>query len=483
MVLALALNRAQRFAEAVDVLDRVASSLDPRHSELALLLEAAAVMPGLNDPATAHSIAFRAERLRERAASDPAARFELLAAAALTSVLANEPAGVGADFATRALLAGGGAPPRPDGEPWFSFATWFQQATLSLLWAERYAQVRPLLNRSIAQARITGDSGRLAVGLATRGWLALQRGDLSAAEIDARTALAATELPAPPLYRVLNRALLVNTLLDQGELDAAKQALAPLDSEAESGSIPAAVLRLARGRLRIEQGEVAEGLEDFLAVGARLTSGMITCPGFLPWRSDAALAHRTLGQGEPARRLADEELELARAFGTPRALGVAKRAAGVIAGGDRGASLLREAIEEFERGDARLERARALADLGAMLRRRNRRGEARELLREALDAAHHAGARPLAEYAETELRATGARPRRVVLTGLDSLTASERRIAELAGQGLTNREIAQTLFVTARTVEGHLTSVFRKLQLDSRDELPAALAGGAPVPA
>ena len=87
------------------------------------------------------------------------------------------------------------------------------------------------------------------------------------------------------------------------------------------------------------------------------------------------------------------------------------------------------------------------------------------------------------EQAETELRATGARPRRVVLTGLDSLTASERRIAELASQGLTNREIAQTLFVTARTVEGHLTSVFRKLMLDSRDELPAALAGGAPVPA
>ena len=92
------------------------------------------------------------------------------------------------------------------------------------------------------------------------------------------------------------------------------------------------------------------------------------------------------------------------------------------------------------------------------------------------------GAKLLAECAETELRATGARPRRVVLTGLDSLTASERRIAELASQGLTNREIAQTLFITTRTVEGHLTSVFRKLRVDSRDELPAALADGAPVP-
>jgi DNA-binding CsgD family transcriptional regulator len=483
LVLGLALSRDQRFAEAVTVLDRAATSFATPDSDLALALEAAAVGAALNDPLAAPSVSLRREALLARAAGEPPAPPELLAAAAFISVLTNEPAEVGADLAARALRAGGIAPPTSGIPPWFAFTTWFGQAAISLVWAERYAQVRPLLDASIAQARATGDSSRLAASLATRGWLALRRGDLIAAEADARTALVAVELPAPTLYRVLNGGVLVKTLVDQGELDAAEQALAPLDSEAESGSIPAVVLRLGRGRLRVQQGRVAEGLEDFLAVGARLTSGMVTCPGFLPWRSDAALAHRALGQGEPARRLADEELELAQAFGTPRALGVAKRAAGVIAGGDRGVSLLREAIDEFERGDARLERARALSDLGAMLRRRNRRSEARELLREALDAAHHAGARPLAEYAETELRATGARPRRVVLTGLESLTASERRIAELAGQGLTNREIAQTLFVTSRTVEGHLTSVFRKLQVDSRDELPAALAGGAPVPA
>ena len=200
------------------------------------------------------------------------------------------------------------------------------------------------------------------------------------------------------------------------------------------------------------------------------------CPSYLPWRSAAALAQLALGDRESAERHAEEELELAGAFGAPRALGVAKHAAGVVAGGDRGALLLREAIEAFERGEARLERARALADLGAMLRRRSRRTEARELLREALDIAHRAGAAQLAGRAETELRATGARPRRVALTGLESLTASERRVAELAGQSLTNREIAQQLVVTDRTVEGHLTSVFRKLRLDSRTELPAALA-------
>jgi DNA-binding CsgD family transcriptional regulator len=221
---------------------------------------------------------------------------------------------------------------------------------------------------------------------------------------------------------------------------------------------------------------VAEGLADFLAIGELCARGGVACPSYLPWRSEAALARRALGDQERARALAEEELELAGVFGTPRAQGVAQRALGLVVGGVAGESLLRLAIESLESAGAKLERARALTDLGAQLRRRNRRSDARELLREALDAAHRLGAPPLAAYAETELRATGARPRRVVLSGVESLTASERRVAELASQRLTNREIAQTLFVTARTVEGHLTSVFRKLELSSRDELAAALA-------
>ncbi len=480
LVLAQALSGTQRFAEAVEVLDHAAATLDAPRSELALQLEAAAVVAEMSDPVSMPSGSLRGATLRERAA-DPAAPAELLAAAAFVSVLTNERAEVGAELASRALLAGGSALRGSDGRPWFSFTGWFSQATFTLLWAERYAQVRPLLDASIAQARATGDSTRLAMGLAGRGWLALRRGDLSAAEGDTRIALAATELPAPPMYRVMNGALLIKTLVDQGELDAAEHALAPLDSETEGGSLIAALLRFARGRLRVAQGRIAEGLEDILAAGVLFTRAEVICPGPISWRSEAALAQRALGDHEAAESLAEEELELARAFGAPGALGVALRAAGVMAGGDRGALLLREAIDALERGDARLERARSLADLGAMLRRRNRRTEARELLREALDAARRAGAKPLAEYAETELRATGARPRRVVLRGLDSLTASERRIAELASEGLTNREIAQTLFVTARTVEGHLTSVFRKLQLDSRNELWPALTKHAPV--
>ena len=474
-VLGRALNRAQRYQEAVEVLDRAASALDTHESGLALELEAGAVIAGLNHPATAPSMASRRKALRERAAGDHEAPAELLGVAAFISILSNERAEVGADLATRALRAEESTQPGWDGQPSFSSST-FARATLSLLWAERYAQVRPLLDASIAGARVTGDGGLLAVCLASRGWLALRSGDPSAAEGDARTALDATELPAPPMYRALNGGVLVKALVDQGKLEDAEHALAPLDWEAESGFVAAAILRLARGGLRVAKGRIAEGLEDFLAVGADLTRAMVISPGFLPWRSEAALAQLALGDRESAERLSAEELELARAFGAPRALGVASRAVGIVAGGERGEGLLREAVDALERADARLERARTLSDLGAMLRRRNRRTEARQLLREALDLAHRVGAARLAEQAETELRATGARPRRVVLTGVESLTASEGRIAELASQGLTNREIAQTLFITSRTVEGHLTSIFRKLRLDSRSELHVALA-------
>jgi DNA-binding CsgD family transcriptional regulator len=75
------------------------------------------------------------------------------------------------------------------------------------------------------------------------------------------------------------------------------------------------------------------------------------------------------------------------------------------------------------------------------------------------------------------VQATGARPRRMVRTGVDALTPSELRVARMAATGMTNREIAQALFVTARTVETHLTHAYPKLGIVSREDLGAALAG------
>jgi DNA-binding CsgD family transcriptional regulator len=483
IVLALALSRAQLPADAVDVLCRTEASLDPADVERSVLLEALATGAEASNavpvPETGGSPR-RRRATRERADAEGCAVPEVFAVAAFIAMLANEPADVCAELVHRGLRAGRARLLAEPHRPWFAHATWFAWNAVSLLVTERYAEVRPLLDESITQARAAGDSSRMAAGLGLRGWLHLRLGDLAAAQTDTQTAVAASELRPPTLYRVLNGGVLVMALVDQGELDAAEKVLVPLRNEVESGSLAGAILRFSRGRLGVARSRVDEGLADFLAVGRLMTAAHATSPGYLHWRSEAALAYLLLGEPDEAKALADEEVELARAFGGQRALGIALRAAGIIGGGAAGEALLREAVASHEQAGVKLDQARSLVDLGALLRRANKRSEAREVLRRGLDSAHRLGARPLAERAETELRATGARPRRVVLTGLEALTASERRVAELAAKDLTNREIAQQLFVTARTVEGHLTSVFRKLRITSRDELSAALAGDAP---
>ena len=97
-----------------------------------------------------------------------------------------------------------------------------------------------------------------------------------------------------------------------------------------------------------------------------------------------------------------------------------------------------------------------------------------------MELAARSGASALADRALVELRAAGARPRRTARSGVDSLTPSERRVAALAAAGAGNAEIAQTLFVTVRTVEMHLSSAYRKLAIGSREALAGALAAGAP---
>jgi DNA-binding CsgD family transcriptional regulator len=154
-----------------------------------------------------------------------------------------------------------------------------------------------------------------------------------------------------------------------------------------------------------------------------------------------------------------------------RILGLAER-------GRRGIELLTEAVEAGDHQPPRLEQIIALIDLGAARRRANQRAAAREPLRRALDLSYRGGATALAERARTELAATGARPRRVVLSGVESLTPSERRVAGLAAKGLTNGEIAEALFITPKTVEFHLRHSYRKLEISGRGELADALGDG-----
>jgi len=230
-------------------------------------------------------------------------------------------------------------------------------------------------------------------------------------------------------------------------------------------------------QLLIAEGRTEEALEaaDELGRSARWVLNPATWPG----RSLKAEALDLLERRGEALELAEAELELARRFGAPGTVGTALCMLGTL---EREAGLdhLREAVDVLNDSPARLDHAKALAALGAALRRAGGRAEAREPLREALDLAERCGAAGLAERTREELSATGARPRRAVRYGVDALTASELRIARMAAEGLTNREIAQELFVTIRTVEMHLTHGYQKLEISSRAELPDAL--GTEVP-
>jgi DNA-binding CsgD family transcriptional regulator len=151
-----------------------------------------------------------------------------------------------------------------------------------------------------------------------------------------------------------------------------------------------------------------------------------------------------------------------------------------VDGGDSALTGLREAVDVLERSPARLEHARALTDLGAALRRAGRRVEARDALQDGLRLAERCGAGALIERARTELRAAGGRTSVPEGAGVELLTASERRVAELAAQGQSNPEIAQALYVTRKTVETHLGHVYRKLDIPGRRKLPEALAEQVP---
>ena len=235
----------------------------------------------------------------------------------------------------------------------------------------------------------------------------------------------------------------------------------------------------ARGWTRLARRDFEGARADYERLGGLMESFAMRNPAVLAWRSHLALPLLALERRDEALELAREEVELARDWGAPRAIGVALRTRGVAESGAVGIATLRESLDVLETSSARLERARTLVELGAALRRSNERAEARELLRQGLEIAHRTGAQPLVEHAQTELAATGARPRRLVLSGTESLTPSERRVAEMAAENMTNKDIAQALFVTPKTVEVHLSNVYRKLGIGSRAQLGEAL--GAPA--
>jgi len=337
-------------------------------------------------------------------------------------------------------------------------------------------------DRVLDVARRRGSIFAFAAGSGFRARTRYLSGSLAEAAEDARAALDAARAHGLDTGLPYALAFLGDALIDLGALGAAAEALAQADMPDEPPmSAHFNFFLSSRGRLRMLQGQVREGLRDLEAVGRIDEALAATTPGFAAWRPFAALGYLRLGDIDRARALAERELELAREWGAARPLGVALRTAGVVEGGERGVALLRESVEVLEASPARLERARTMLELGTALSGANRRVEARERLTAALELAESCGAAPLADQARSQLSATGARVRAARPSGPDALTASERRVADMAREGLTNRQIAQALFVTPKTVEVHLSSVYRKLGISSRNDLARALAPREPV--
>jgi DNA-binding CsgD family transcriptional regulator len=365
-----------------------------------------------------------------------------------------------------AALAGGRMLDDPGPE---SAGFWI--APLVLLWADALEDATAVGGEVMDWAKRHGSGVAFGMAARVRAFAWWRRGSLAEAEADAESALAHPDMPGFPPYA---SGALANVLIARGRLAEAGEILAEPPFE-PGGSRAVFYYLQARARLRAATERPEQALEDLLTCGRLERDWRIRTPAFTTWRADAAPLLASLDRRDEALRLAREEVERCRAFGAAGPLGTALRALGAIVPGLDGIALLNEAVAVLGGSSARLEHAVALLDLGAAVRREGRRAEARKPLLQALDLARGCGAEAVAARVHDELIAAGARPRRDPVESRTNLTASERRVARLAAEGMTNREIAQTLFVTENTIRTHLKSVFRKLDITSRSQLARAL--------
>jgi len=353
----------------------------------------------------------------------------------------------------------------------------FLYAAVTLFRSGMLDEAASIFNQAVAQARRRGDIFNLAFLLTWRGVCQTDRGDLRAAVADLKEAIDLSLAHGTRLNWSYNIGFLAYALLEHGEADEAARVIdrGGFPEELPLDQVHLVWFRLHRARVRIATGSPERGVEELRQVGQTVQLLPFDNPGTAPWRSWAAEGLRLLDRNDEARELAADELAITRRWGDPHTIGAALRVLGLVEGGTAGIGLLREAVEVLAGSQARLAHTRALVDLGAALRRANRRAEACKFLRAGVDLAREVGAFGLAERANDEIAAAGARPRKVRRTGLDALTASERRVAQLAAAGMSNKEVAQTLFVTIKTVEVHLSNAYRKLDINSRGQLDSAL--------
>lgn len=334
-----------------------------------------------------------------------------------------------------------------------------------------------MLDRAIEAAQRIGAYGKAAIYAYCRSLAHLLSGHIVESIADAQAAVAAHEQGWEVFYPG-TCASLSQALLERGDIDAAERVITLDDDRWRQRLDFQFMVPIARGRVRMARGDhegAVQELDRAKTAGEQLG---LSSPSILAdWRTWYAVSMARIGNQDAADRIVGESLDLASRWGAPIARARALWAAGLVRGSS-GIDQLREARTIAQETSAALLEAGMGVDLGAALRRAGRTVEAREELGIAADLSHRIGATALLERARDELAAAGARPRRYAVRGVESLTPSELRVARLAAEGRTNREVAQALYVTPKAVEYHLANAYRKLQISGRGDLAGALHEG-----
>ncbi len=449
---------------AVDALMSLARELSSRDPERSLELGSYLLTVATAVPRVRPGLAGHLQRFRDQARGHPG--FEAVAKihAAHEQLYQEGSAEAAADEVQAALAAG--LPPAAATNAGFLAVT-------ALRLAERYDVALQLLDVAQDGARREGHAAREGLIHGQRAAIALAQGSLRDAQVEAETGLRLVEPPHFVVLQLLAVAIVVH--IERGALAEAAELATRGDAlgVAEDHTFGSDFL-VARGRLKLAQGHAREGVGDLLWCGQRLEALGLPWPG--DWKVFAAPALAALGEKETAGKLAHGQLEAARRVGAPGALGMSLRAAALVAGETTRLGLLEKAVSVLEPSRSRLELAHALAELGGELSRTGRRRKGRDIQRRAIQLADECGALELAERTRAELHAGPGRRARAELTGRGALTAAEWRVCRQAAEGRTNREIAQALFVTEKTVERHLSSAYQKLEIRSRFQLAAAIS-------
>ncbi|MBD8871104.1 AAA family ATPase [Nocardioides sp. MJB4] len=353
-------------------------------------------------------------------------------------------------------------------------------AASALTWASAFEESEALLTSAIERAQSRGSGPGLATAASARGYARMRMGMVTEAIGDFESALAQRSLGwKAHLGAVLSG--LVECRIARGEIDLAAEHKADLEGIAHQPGLNGTYATWALADLAEAAGAHDHAAALYAEVGQLVTDRMDN-PAILPWRSGEALALIRLGRSRDAVPLAAENLRLAHRYGAPLAVAQGLRSLAAIDPTSDRVALLREALEVL--GDIRALRlqAQVATDLAGMMVLHGSTDN-REVVRLLRLAETHAGfqeLRPLGERVTRLLERIGEPVKRGNSETVNALTVSERRVAELAASGLSNRQIAQQLFVTVKAVEWHLSNVYRKLGIRSRTRLPAVLAVPAP---